>query len=136
MPTQEQLQEIQVIAQRKYPGRNWSQLSPDERKAVLSDFETTREVGASMFSTPMPKGKTVGPSNIYVENPWDAVGVAAQRLAGGYLMGKANRQEETGRGALADLQTRRDSLDAHAESLRAAEEERKRQSYLQQLIGR
>lgn len=40
----------------------------------------------------MPQGRTVGPSNIYVNNPWDAVGAGAERALGGYFSGQAAKQ--------------------------------------------
>ena len=132
----EELQEILVIAQRKHPGRSWNDLSEAEQSAVYHDHESSKGVAMDMFNTPMPQGKRVGPSGLYVNSPWDALGAATQRAVGGYMLGKANKAESAGRGALADLQTRRDSLDRENDNRRSREESERRQKWLTQILGR
>ena len=136
MNEEEKLREIKVIAQRRYPGRSWSQLSKAEQQAVYVDHENSKGMAMDMFNTPMPQGQHVGPSRIFVNNPWNAVGAAAQKMVGGYMMGRANKSEEKGRKALADLQTRRDSLDRENDNRRSRREEESRQRWLQTLLAR
>ena len=128
---EEKLREIQVIAQRKHPGREWKDLSESEQSAVYADHDSAKGIATDMFNTPMPQGKRVGPSELYVNaSPWDSLAAATQRATGGYMLGKANRAEKEGRKSLADLQTRRDSLDRESADKRYREEERYRQHEL------
>jgi len=133
---QEILQKIQVIAQRKYPGRAISDLSEEEKKALFADYQSEKGLAADMINTPMPQGQRVGPSGIYVNNPWDALGAAAQRMAGGYMLGKTRKREAQGREAAADLQTRRDALDRQADISRSREEEERRQQWMSAILTR
>ena len=132
----EQLQEILVIAQRKHPGRTWNDLTEAEQDAVYADHKGRKSTAMDMLNAPMPQGQRVGPSGIYVENPWNAIGAATQRITGGYLLGKANAAEKEGRKALAELQTRRDSLDRENANRQSAEDERYRQQMLRSILSR
>ena len=58
------------------------------------NLSRAREMAAAMRGREMPKGKTVGPSGIYVENPYEQVGAAIERLGGGLLDRKAGQYEK------------------------------------------
>lgn len=68
------------------------------RQAALapaeSALERQRATAAAMRGREMPGGRTVGPSNIYVENPYEQVAAGIERLAGGYFDRKASEYEQ------------------------------------------
>ena len=59
-----------------------------------AQLQRQRDYAQALMGTPLPQGRTVGPSSIYVQNPYEGLATAAQRLAGGYFAGKANEREE------------------------------------------
>jgi hypothetical protein len=125
----EELEEIKVVAQKLYPGRSWDLLLPEEQKAVYQSYSSLRDQAQGNIAQgqDLLEGKRVGEKgSIYVApSPWQALAGGIQQGIGHYQLGKANRQEAQGRGALADLQTRRDALDeAERERRRREEEER------------
>lgn len=136
----EVLQEIKVLSERIYPGRSFEQLSPEEQEAVFSSFESQRSQGQAMYDGGQQmaanSGKTVGPYNVYVQNPWEALSGAVQMGMGGYLQGKANKQESTARKANADMITRRDARDRQYDDNKTREEEERRNAFLTRILGR
>lgn len=58
------------------------------------NLERARSMAAQMRGRDMPTGKTVGPSGIYVENPYEQIGAALERLGGGLLDRKASQYEQ------------------------------------------
>lgn len=136
---EEQLQEIQVIAQRKYPGRTWEELSPEEQDAVFAAYEGQRAMANNLVAQGADMqagaGKEVGPLNVYVNNPWESLVGGAMAGYGYGMQGKANKAERKGREAMADLQTNRDARDREYYDKRTAEEERKRREWLSSILG-
>lgn len=81
-------------------------------------LEQQMQYANMLRGTPSAQGKRVGPSNIYVENPWEGAEVGLNRALGGYLAGKANRRaaelDETdsdtleAQGVMEDIRTEED----------------------------
>ena len=63
--------------------------------AARARLENQQAYANQLKSTAMPEGQTVGPSGIYVRNPWDSASAGLQRLAGGYMQGKLNKKYDT-----------------------------------------
>lgn len=125
----EQLEEIEVIARKIYPGRGWEDLSPEEQSAVYQAYEGQRAMGENLVAQGADMmsgaGKEVGPYNVYVDNPYERLGGGLMSGFGYGQLAKSNKAEEMGRGALGDLQTRRDALDRELnENERRKERER------------
>jgi hypothetical protein len=59
---------------------------------MQSKFDRQAQMAASMRGRAMPQGQRVGPSQIYVENPWDQVGAGLERALGGYVEGGVNKR--------------------------------------------
>lgn len=137
---EEELKEIIVTAQKIYPGRGWNDLTPEEQDAVYQAYEGERAMAGSLVQGGQDmlanSNKEVGPYNVYVSNPYEALAGGLMTGAGYGLQGKANRAEKEGRRALADMQTRRDSLDREYYDKRSAEEERKRREWLETILRR
>jgi len=134
----EELQEILVTAQRKYPGRSWDQLSEEERDAVFASYEGRRAMAGDLTAqgqaTLQGATKRVGPSGITVNNPFEALAGGVMAGIGYGMQGRANREERMGREANADLITNRDARDRVYYDQRAAEEERRRREWLSQIL--
>lgn len=128
------LEEIKVTAQRKFPGRSWQQLTPEEKDAVVADHSGAKDFADSLLTTPDAGPRRLG--NVAVNNPWEGLSVGLQRAMGGYLRGKANKREEMGRMAAADLITRRDALDTYRQESKEEEEQRKYREFLDALFAR
>lgn len=125
---------------RQMTGRSWEELTPEEQDAVFQAYEGKRSMGQDLVAQGSDMmsgaGKEVGPLNVYVNNPWESLAGGLMAGAGYGMQRKANRDEKEGRGALADLQTRRDSLDRAETDRKTAEEERKRREWLTAILGR
>ena len=136
----QELQEILVTAQRKYPGREWAALSKDEQDAVFADYEGKRALAGSLVGAGADMmagaGKTVGPYGLYINNPYESLAGGLMSGAGYGMAAATNRQSESGRRATADLITNRDARDRQYEDSRAETEERKRREWLSHLLGR
>ncbi|PLW69451.1 hypothetical protein [Pseudohalioglobus lutimaris] len=136
---EEILREIQVTAQRLYPGRGWDQLSPQEQEAVYRSYSGERDVAGNMIAqgqrTMNNAGKTVGPSRIYVNNPWESLAGGLQAGIGISMANRANKQESLGRKANADMLTRRDALDREDRQSEARREEERRREWLSAILG-
>lgn len=128
------LEEIKVTAQRKFPGRTWGQLTPEEKNAVMADHSGAKDYADTLLTTPDAGPRRLG--NVVVNNPWEGLAVGMQRAMGGYLRGKANKREEIGRKAAADLITRRDAVDTYKQETREQEEQRRYREFLDQLFAR
>ena len=98
---EEVLQEIEVLAQRKY-GRPFSVLSEEEKAAIYRDYQGERELlnaeymgGEGLANTPTAEGRQAG--NIYVAaNPLEHLATAGQRIQG-------NMQKRDAKAGMADL---------------------------------
>lgn len=63
--------------------------APEERKIARQ-----MALANQLRNTQVPRGRTVGPSNIYVSNPWEGLEAGANAALGGYLHGRANEMSE------------------------------------------
>jgi hypothetical protein len=95
MASVDDLQEVQVLALRKY-GRPLEALSEDEKQALYRDYAGEREVagakytqGAEMLNTAMPEGRQIG-QQFYAANPLETLGAVAKSGVGGYMMKKSS----------------------------------------------
>ena len=126
---------ISPIVEKQYPGRDWGDLSPEEQASIYKSFSGMRAAGENLqfqgARMQRDAGKTVGPSNIYVNNPWDSLVGGAMSGYGAGLQGRANKDEAAGRMTAADLKARQDALDA--EQRRKDEEERRK--FLQSIVA-
>ena len=108
------LQEIELIAQRKYPGRGWDELSPEEHNAVFSSYERQRDMGSSLVAGDQDMmggaNKEVGPYNVYVKNPWESLAGGVVSGVGCEMQRNPNNSGKSGRDALADLQSNSDAV--------------------------
>jgi hypothetical protein len=120
-----------------FPGRSISELSQQEVDRLFEAYDSRRAVAESMYTSPDPQGKTVGPSGIYVApNPWESVANAAVKVGGGALLGKVNRDEAQGRRLAADIATREDFTERQDEIRRAQDAERERRDWITTILGR
>ena len=135
--TDEEKREVLHTAAQMHPGRDWSQLSPEEQSAVYSNFEADRDFGVGLLGTPAPQGKTVGPSGLYVAPNWgESFAHAMNQVAGGYMVGQANKREKSARKANASMIERRDALDRSAEQERNTREDERRREWLTAILSR
>ena len=136
---EEKLKEIVVTAARKYPGRDWGDLTTEEQAAVFTDVGLTRDMGQTLIAQGADMlagaGKEVGPSNIYVNNPWEAAAGGVMSGLGYGMQSKARKTDELARGATSDMITRRDAID-EVERRRREEEERRRWQSLYSMFAR
>ena len=132
----DELREIQVIAQRKYPGRGWDELNPSEQKAVYRSYDSERSVAQGYLDAPAPQGHTGGPLNVYYAPNWaDSLSSAVSKGVGAYQMGKSHRAEAKGRKALADMVTRRDARDQASEERQARLEREREDRWMSAIFG-
>lgn len=92
-----------------------------------SSIANQRAYANQLRGRELPRGRSVGPSGIYTQNPWEAAEVGFSRALGGYLSGKADdRAEALGerkrQSALARAK-RQAEIDAMAEQQRRSERE-------------
>jgi len=107
---------------------NQSAITPAMTAAAGADFtgeqnkvDSQRDMANGLRGAAAPKGRTVGPSNIYVGPNWgESVEYLTKQLAGGYMAGKANKADTA-------LDAKRADKNAAVESLEKAKmlEERK-----------
>ena len=137
---EEELKEILVTAQYKYPGRTWEQLSREEQDAVFEDYEGQRALAGSLVDAGRDMmrgaGKNVGPYDLYINNPYESLAGGLMSGAGYGLAASSSRDSRLGREATADMITNRDARDRQYENSRSAEEERRRQQWLSKILGR
>ncbi len=137
---EKELKEILVTAQYKYPGRTWEQLSKDEQDAVFQDYEGQRALAGSLVDAGAAMsrgaGKEVGPYDLYINNPYEALAGGLMSGAGYGLAASSSRDSRLGREATADMITNRDARDRQYQDSRAAEEERRRLTMLSHILGR
>lgn len=98
-----------------------------------NNIQAMRAYANSLRGSPMPEGRTVGPSNIYVGPNWgETLGHAAQQVMGGYMAGQANEREA----ALGEeRQGRADALARIAAADRGREQQRWRMGYDMDVAG-
>ncbi|MEM1111127.1 MAG: hypothetical protein AAGI11_04395 [Pseudomonadota bacterium] len=132
----EEKRHLEQLAQSKYPGRGWDQLSAEEQAAVFKSYEGQRAQANALLETPVPQGRHVGPDNIYVGPNWgEQLAYATRQFMGHRLASKANKAEALGRQALVDVQTRRDHLDKADAKKSAREEEERRRAWLSSVLA-
>jgi hypothetical protein len=111
----EELEEIKVLAKRKFPGRPLDALTPQEKKALLKDYATQR--GSADFMAQagqeMMSGATrrVGPSGITVNNPYESLFGGLMTGYGLGQRGKLAKEQAKGKAAAADLIEYRNAVD-------------------------
>ena len=140
MQEAQNMEEILAMANQLFPGRSFGELSKEEQDAVFESYSGQRDMSGSLISSGADMmagaGKTVGPSGLYVVNPWESLAGGLMQGVGYGMAGRANKQEKAGRKANADMVTRRDALDRSEADRRAREEEERRQQWLQTILQR
>lgn len=129
---QDKLREIQVIAQKKYPGRGLADLTDQEKASIFQDYESLRAQAAQNLNSRY-QGTQAG--NVFVSNPWSALGSVARQGAGAYQMYAANKGEREGRQTLADMQTRRDALDTEREETLWERNRKREEDFWTRILG-
>ena len=125
---------LQIAAEKNFPGRSLDSLTDAEKNLLFTDFNSQQDYYYSLLTSPTPGVKMMG--NVAVANPWEALGNAAEKAVGGYMLGQSRRQEKDARGIAADLLTRSDAVSKDEEAKRLLEEEERRLRYLMTIMGK
>lgn len=89
--TPQQVQAEMPGAATRYAGRKMSDAEGDVNR-LGRRYKSQMAFAQGLRDTAMPEGRKVGPSGIYVQNPWESATAALSKLTGAYL---ENRIGET-----------------------------------------
>ena len=129
------------IANRKY-GKAWNDLTIGEQRSIYKDFDALDDAGydiqrgGQLAQQQAMRGQTVGPSNVYVRNPWDSLAAGVQTGVGIGMRRKASKQREEARDVAGSLGSRSAAEARMAEEERAKREEERREALMIRMFGK